>query len=169
MLAAWVPAQGPEDAGGRQAAMAQVMRPGYLSPDLGTPSKGRRLLVWRANIASPDKSKWLRVEPTVESSAQSPAGNPDPPHCHDDELASAGKEFTGKRAQMGRGENVVRGTRPSCKASVYGNQDRVKVIENFQTEGDCNGVYNHRACWESYVHCRDDFSEILRKCSVSLV
>ena len=36
MLAAWVPAQGPEDAGGRQAAMAQVMRPGYLSPDLGT-------------------------------------------------------------------------------------------------------------------------------------
>ena len=64
---------------------------------------------------------------------------------------------------------MVPGTRPSCKASVYGNQDRVKVIENSQTEGDCNGVYNHRACWESYVHCRDDFSEILRKCSVSLV
>ena len=98
MLAAWVPAQGPEDADGRQAAMAQVMRPGYLSPDLGTPSKGRRLLVWRANIASPDKSKWLRVEPTVESSAQSPAGNPDPTHCQREKNSLAkGHEWVEER------------------------------------------------------------------------
>lgn len=33
MLTAWAPAPGPEDAGDRQAAVAQVMLPSYLSPD----------------------------------------------------------------------------------------------------------------------------------------
>ena len=60
-----------------------------------------------------------------------------------------------RQGDGGRNRNSVRGTCPGCQSYVYGNQDRVKVMQKASeskdsvdpNEGDLGGLYYHRACF----------------------